>query len=417
MKIVVKVMVLTLFTFLASVAIDRGLGFIRPGNEDRRGLLFPPHSGALYKTSEFEFSASINSLGFRDREFDVAKGDRYRIIAIGNSFTYGWGVNVEESWPKVLERNLNSEGIPVEVANLGCQGIGPKEYADLAEKAIPLLRPDLVLIATTQGSDLEASRPRKPEVNDNSKGGRTNLISEVLRRIYPNTTRITRAVSAEATKEHPRLDAFVNEHPRLGRLISLVVHKPSADSEWRTQQERLLAHLNAEERKRYAQLDQAAKDAFISGGLNPALIDAAIRQPEFFMRTFDIHKNDVQFLIDELANHDRRIARIAGAHKTRVMVVSLPFGIYVNDRIFERWKRYGFVVDPSMRISSWPDDAIRVASERAGLPFLTVTAQFREHRNSELYYTLDGHLNVAGQRFYADQLTEEIARLIRNGRG
>ena len=36
----------------------------------------------------------INSDGLRDREYDVARNDSYRIAVLGDSLTFGWGVEV-----------------------------------------------------------------------------------------------------------------------------------------------------------------------------------------------------------------------------------------------------------------------------------------------------------------------------------
>ena len=76
------------------------------------------------------------------------------MLAIGDSFTFGWGVSLEESWPKVLEATLRQAGVAVEVANLGFPGGSPVDYANIATRAVPALQPDLVLVAVLQGDDL-----------------------------------------------------------------------------------------------------------------------------------------------------------------------------------------------------------------------------------------------------------------------
>ena len=62
----------------------------------------------------------INRDGFRDRDFPVerTKGAA-RIVCVGDSYTYGWGVNLEDSFPKQLERALEPG---TEVLNLGVFG-------------------------------------------------------------------------------------------------------------------------------------------------------------------------------------------------------------------------------------------------------------------------------------------------------
>ncbi len=51
----------------------------------------------------------INSVGFRDREYSLQKPPgTYRIVALGDSTTFGWGVAYEETYPKLLEAALNA---------------------------------------------------------------------------------------------------------------------------------------------------------------------------------------------------------------------------------------------------------------------------------------------------------------------
>src|SRR5262245_38510160 len=115
---------------LATIAADRVVGKLRP--PPGPGLIFPPNVVRHFETPEFSFTVKTNSLGFRDREFSLEKNSRIRILALGDSFTYGWGVEIDRSWPKVLERRLSDAGISVEVANLGKPAGSPRSYADIA---------------------------------------------------------------------------------------------------------------------------------------------------------------------------------------------------------------------------------------------------------------------------------------------
>ena len=66
-------------------------------------------------------TVTTNSLGFRDLEFTVEKRPgELRILTVGDSFTFGSGVQLEDSWPQVLERLLGGQRAePVEVINGG----------------------------------------------------------------------------------------------------------------------------------------------------------------------------------------------------------------------------------------------------------------------------------------------------------
>src|SRR6185295_11181679 len=128
---------------LGSIGLDRLAGLFLTTDQ---GLIFPRNVRVKFDTPEFSSNIKTNSMGFRDREFTAKKSAGTRIVTIGDSFTFGWGVEAEESWPKVLETRLRSAGVEVEVANIGKPGASPKNYADLAEKSISLLHPDLLIV-------------------------------------------------------------------------------------------------------------------------------------------------------------------------------------------------------------------------------------------------------------------------------
>src|ERR1039458_548824 len=117
-------------------ALERGAGWYLYARHGNAGLIWGPYSVVEHATYEFSYQARINNLGFRDRDFQVRRSSAKRVLAIGDSFTYGWGVDAENSWPKVMERELRQGGLEIEIANLGAPGAGPREYAALAERAI-----------------------------------------------------------------------------------------------------------------------------------------------------------------------------------------------------------------------------------------------------------------------------------------
>jgi len=63
-------------------------------------------------------SIRTNADGFRDDEYPVEKGDRRRILFLGDSLTLGWGVEKHETFEHLLESELNAIS-PTEIINLG----------------------------------------------------------------------------------------------------------------------------------------------------------------------------------------------------------------------------------------------------------------------------------------------------------
>jgi lysophospholipase L1-like esterase len=63
---------------------------------------------------------AINSRGLRDREIPYERTPGVlRILMLGDSFTEGWGVPVEETWSKRIERLYAQRGVTAEVINAG----------------------------------------------------------------------------------------------------------------------------------------------------------------------------------------------------------------------------------------------------------------------------------------------------------
>jgi lysophospholipase L1-like esterase len=65
---------------------------------------------------------AINSHGFRGPELPVEAPERTRIVALGDSVTFGNDLYYNTTWPAELERALRADGRPVDVLDLGLGG-------------------------------------------------------------------------------------------------------------------------------------------------------------------------------------------------------------------------------------------------------------------------------------------------------
>lgn len=90
-----------------------------------------------------------NADGFRDHDFSRERTPGVqRILAVGDSFTFGDGVEeVEKTWPKVLEGSLNAAGIRSEVFNLGIPGTNTAFQRKKLDAVGWSLRPDRIVLA------------------------------------------------------------------------------------------------------------------------------------------------------------------------------------------------------------------------------------------------------------------------------
>lgn len=93
----------------------------------------------------------INSTGFRGPELRKDGGGR-RVLAVGDSVTYGLGVRQEEAYPRVLEELLPG----LQVVNAGVGAWAPVQYRLFLEKRGLALEPDLVIVGLFVGNDITA---------------------------------------------------------------------------------------------------------------------------------------------------------------------------------------------------------------------------------------------------------------------
>jgi lysophospholipase L1-like esterase len=103
---------------------------------------------------------SVNSLGFREREVGPKDPNRYRIAVIGDSFTWGQGIEERDRFSNLLEGFLGSQ---YEVLNFGRPGNNMPEHLNEIELVLPL-RPNFVLLQLYV-NDFETPTMKRPETH------------------------------------------------------------------------------------------------------------------------------------------------------------------------------------------------------------------------------------------------------------
>ena len=120
-----------------------------------------PNFQGYERETEYDVAVELNSYGYRQAEFARQTLDQRRILVIGDSFTFGAGVEGEEAYPRLLEGLLDSDYAGrIEVINAGVPGRYVDEYyLELKERGLPL-EPDLVLVGFFVGNDIDGPDAR-----------------------------------------------------------------------------------------------------------------------------------------------------------------------------------------------------------------------------------------------------------------
>jgi hypothetical protein len=121
--------------FLVALAIaEAAVRFISPQEVGPVRFAYHPELGEIPVPGQrgvrnipgvFTFGYSNNSLGWRgSREYREEKTTDYRVLFLGDSFTYGIGVNDDQTFAAQVEQDLTRARLSVEVLNAGCPGKG-----------------------------------------------------------------------------------------------------------------------------------------------------------------------------------------------------------------------------------------------------------------------------------------------------
>ncbi|MDH5741707.1 MAG: SGNH/GDSL hydrolase family protein [Nitrospira sp.] len=107
---------------------------------------------------------TINSDGFRSIDHRTSKDNQIiRILGLGDSFTFGWGVSLEQTYLKRLEATLPQIiGHTVETINTGVPGWGLNQYYICLKEFGLQYSPDIVVIGYFL-DDLNGPPTAKPE--------------------------------------------------------------------------------------------------------------------------------------------------------------------------------------------------------------------------------------------------------------
>jgi lysophospholipase L1-like esterase len=184
-----------------------------------------PDTAYRHRSPEVDVSFRINGQGMRaDRDHPYEKPPgALRIVSLGDSFTVGYEVEVDETFSAVLERELRARGDPVEVLNAGVSGFSTAEELLYLERELWKYEPDLVLVSFF--------------VNDHVDNVRTNLFRlEGGRLVEVNAGYVPGGGWGDFLNENPLL-AFLSEHSNAFTLmkesLNAWVKRRVVEANWR----------------------------------------------------------------------------------------------------------------------------------------------------------------------------------------
>jgi lysophospholipase L1-like esterase len=329
----------------AVMTVSRGLYTPDP---PRRYRLQPGFRGTVGNRVEFDTRVSINREGLRGTEIAPRMPGALRVLALGDSFTFGVGAREKDTYPVRLQEILRSRGVRAEVLNAGAPGYGvPDEVAWFQRWGRPLA-PDVILVAVFVGNDLQDAAPGpKPAAVDGALVMPGETAGSLSRWLY----------------YHSQLFVLL-KNSSLGASLRRLLGRPEP----------------LETRQQREEFDLYAKDH----------TSETVRQGA--------------------AATERAVAELAAnAGNARVLAVIIPSLIQVDPHRWQANLRQ-FGLDPSRYDRSRPNRIFRGIFTRHGIPVLDLTEPFADAvaRGGKIYYAVDQHLTPVGYALTARQIADRI---------
>jgi lysophospholipase L1-like esterase len=166
-------------------------------------------------TSEYEFTA------------DSLPDDSYRILVLGDSFTWGASADFGQGWVDVMARDVPTD-TPVIVWNAAMPGTGTAQAIITAQNLLPIMQPQLVILGFHTGNDFADNLyPYDRFINVFAEDGSSATVQQYSFNAFGQPFRETDAVIyyrangytvSSATGWRARMDEWLRS-TRLGTLL------------------------------------------------------------------------------------------------------------------------------------------------------------------------------------------------------
>ncbi|MFQ5443059.1 MAG: hypothetical protein ACE5EK_00440 [Nitrospinales bacterium] len=338
----------------------------------------------IFASHSFNTTVEHNKEGFRDVDHDRHNSDgKFRIISVGDSFTWGHGVDGHEIYMKVLEQ-IDPR---IETINLG--GPGGDPAGELLAYILHGLKyeHDLVMVGIYLGNDLTTYQPNEntsPPRWGYDPDGYFDLIGQV------QSPEVTQAIRQQIETKHSP-----NKYKTLNKRIHY----------W------LIKNFQF-----YTFLDNL-QDGFAD----------RIKSSPWFVKTAGFFGKKAQrgkgFLNHCLKNDPpgekeawnymeeilTRFKMVAEGASARLYLVFIPHVVQTSDSVFVNTvNRLG---DDVENFDIWkPNRKLAVLSEKLGIDYLDLLPALREETQKKglLYYRRDPHWTPAGHRAAAYAIQKDL---------
>ena len=145
---------------LSVLLMEIGVRILHPEPEVVRWLTPHPRYGHVLKKNfhqtytyhrpYYRVEVDTNALAMRDAMPEPKAPNQKTVLFLGDSFAFGYGVNVEDRFDEVLEELLVGETHPFRFINAGVDGWGTQQQVLYAQDHFEALQPDIIVLTFCQ---------------------------------------------------------------------------------------------------------------------------------------------------------------------------------------------------------------------------------------------------------------------------
>jgi len=323
----------------------------------------------------------------------VNKGKNYRILCLGDSWTLGWGVAPDKSWPQKLESYLEKSGIRnMEVINGGQPGAYTPLYKANLTRIVPFLKPDLVLMGVLQLDDLA-------QLYENS--GRCT--EPLLKSHRPK-------ISVGKKMKFALVTFLKYSFGDLVKALGFKTQKPAminAASNKESVSE-LIALMNNAEKKRLSMMDPVLKDQFLQGNINPGLLRQYTGIPDRELRFNDPSNADTRFALGRMQQDLADMKAICKSNQCQLVFVNLPASYFSGHHVI---RHFNDSVNNYLEQHNHLDPMYQAVAVANRLPYIELTQQFKSLKNkNDYFFRYDAHPTAKGYDEIAKGIAEELIK-------
>ena len=254
-------------------------------------------------------------------------------------------------------------------------------------KAVPFLKPDLVLIGVVQGDDLSQLYENHYGFNNSKKDNANHKAPKNIKQI---------------------LKAYLTAS--FGNILSLVKNqKPKTfdiKTKWEKDSKNLMKSFTRLMKIRFYTLDTNVQNLFKSGDLNPALVNYYINFPDMNAIFNNPRHPATVFSAYEMDKDLESMKSVCRDNDCSLIFINLPLNDFTGHKVI---RTPSDILNPFFEQNNKIDSIYRSLASTNKLPYIELTKHFISLSDKDNYYFLyDGHPNENGYREIANYVGKQL---------